>query len=591
MGMPRSGRTIFQRIPEYLHPFVVEQDATQYTAIDHASWRFIMTLSKQFFAEHAHQKYLDGLRETGISTDRIPLISEMDEALSKFGWGAVGISGFIPPGAFLEFLSHRFLPIACEMRKLENLAYTPAFDIVHEAAGHAPIVADRQYAAYLEKYAEAAHRAIYSAKDMEVYDAIYNLSVTKEDPEASDAQIAKAQERLDAVTASVTYVSESTYLARMAWWTIEYGLVGGDGTPENPPKIYGAGLLSSVGESFHCLGKSVRQIPFTLDCINTGYDITKPQPQLFVAQSFDQLGRELEAFAQTMAYRRGGYEGLAKAKMAAAVTTTELDTGIQISGIVERFLTDADGRVSFVQYSGPCQLSSSERELSGHGVERHGAGFSAPLGRLRVGSGPWQSPKALTDADLRSGSEGVVLEFESGIRLQGKLQPLSSGASRPHPHLFTFESCEIRWGDRVLYRREWGPFDWAAGERVVSVAGHAADRSAYLKATGQFDRPKARQKTNLKSQDPRLVALYAEVRKIREQPGSETAKRQALDRVVAELDREFPEDWLLRFEVLELTGDSRCAKALNRIATMSVESSPSAPEVAELIKRGLAVLQ
>src|SRR4051794_2079083 len=86
-----------EAIPAYLSPYIAKQDPTLYTAIDHASWRFVMKLSQAFLGKHAHQKYLDGLRETGISTERIPLISEMDEALGRFGWQAVAVIGFIPP--------------------------------------------------------------------------------------------------------------------------------------------------------------------------------------------------------------------------------------------------------------------------------------------------------------------------------------------------------------------------------------------------------------------------------------------------------------------------------------------------------------
>lgn len=110
-----------ETIPEYLRPYIVEQDASLYTPIDHASWRFIMKISRAFFAKHAHRKYLDGLAETGISSERIPLIEEMDQCLRKFNWRAVAVSGFIPPAVFMEFLSLGILPIACDMRTLEHL--------------------------------------------------------------------------------------------------------------------------------------------------------------------------------------------------------------------------------------------------------------------------------------------------------------------------------------------------------------------------------------------------------------------------------------------------------------------------------------
>ena len=76
-------------IPPHLRKFIVEQNYEEYTAIDHAVWRFIMRISKAFFEKHAHISYLDGLKKTGITTERIPNVKDMDYKLSQFGWGAV----------------------------------------------------------------------------------------------------------------------------------------------------------------------------------------------------------------------------------------------------------------------------------------------------------------------------------------------------------------------------------------------------------------------------------------------------------------------------------------------------------------------
>lgn len=229
-------------IPAHLQPFIAHQDASLYTPIDHACWRFILRVSTAFFDRHAHQKYRDGLRETGISTERIPLVAEMDACLSRFGWRAVPVNGFIPPAAFMEFQSLGILPIACEMRSLDHLAYTPAPDIVHEAAGHAPILADPEYAQYLRNYGEVARRAIVSSHDLNLYEAIRALSEVKEDPASTPEQVRRAQDTLERTVIASEYVSEAAQLARMNWWTVEYGLVGS----LQQPKIYGAGLLSSV---------------------------------------------------------------------------------------------------------------------------------------------------------------------------------------------------------------------------------------------------------------------------------------------------------------------------------------------------------
>jgi phenylalanine-4-hydroxylase len=316
------------KLPSYLRPYVATQRMDLYTPMDHAAWRFILRLSQKFFAKHAHASYLRGLEQTGISTDRIPTITEMDEKLQRFGWRAIPICGFIPPAAFMEFLSLGILPIACDMRKLENLSYTPAPDIVHEAAGHAPIIEDPGYADYLHAYGEISQKAIFSSEDMNLYLAIRRLSDIKEDPASTSAQIADAQAHLDETARGVTYVSEAMQLARMSWWTIEYGLVGSLAEP----KLYGAGLLSSLSESFHALDPEVQKVPLTVDCIETSYDITKPQPQLFVAQDFASMKRILRELEARMAFRLGGVEGLARAKRAQTVNTVEFENGIQVSG-------------------------------------------------------------------------------------------------------------------------------------------------------------------------------------------------------------------------------------------------------------------
>ena len=165
----------WDRLPEHLKPYVVKQSDGLYTAMDHAGWRYIMRVSRDYFKTHAHRAYLDGLTETGIEIESIPRIDEMDLCLSQFGWGAVPVSGFIPPLVFMELLSLGILPIAADMRKIENLDYTPSPDIVHEAAGHAPIIADPEYAKFMHDCGEIARKCIISRKDMDLYEAILQI--------------------------------------------------------------------------------------------------------------------------------------------------------------------------------------------------------------------------------------------------------------------------------------------------------------------------------------------------------------------------------------------------------------------------------
>ena len=106
----------------------------------------------------------------------------MNRILKEIGWAAVSVDGFIPPNAFMEFQAYNVLVIASDMRTINHIEYTPAPDIIHEAAGHAPIIANPEYAEYLRRFGEIGSKAISSAKDYEMYEAIRLLSILKENP-------------------------------------------------------------------------------------------------------------------------------------------------------------------------------------------------------------------------------------------------------------------------------------------------------------------------------------------------------------------------------------------------------------------------
>ena len=142
------------QLPEHLKKYIVEQDYSKYTPLDQAVWRFCLRQLNYFLSRYGHSCYSEGLAKTGISVESIPKISEMSSCLEKFGWVALPVSGFIPPAAFMELQSLGVLPIACDMRTIDHLLYTPAPDIVHEAAGHAPIIVDKEYVDYLKKYSQ-----------------------------------------------------------------------------------------------------------------------------------------------------------------------------------------------------------------------------------------------------------------------------------------------------------------------------------------------------------------------------------------------------------------------------------------------------
>jgi len=188
---------VLDRLPRHLLNLVIDQPYNQYTAQDHAVWRYVMRQNVRHLPAVAHHSYLDGLIRTGISIDRIPQMYGMNRILKEIGWAAVAVDGFIPPAAFMEFQAYHVLVIAADIRPVDQVLYTPAPDIIHEAAGHAPIIADGEYAAYLSDFGRAGSRAFSSVYDRQLYEAIRHLSILKADPYTPFHAIEAAEAMLD----------------------------------------------------------------------------------------------------------------------------------------------------------------------------------------------------------------------------------------------------------------------------------------------------------------------------------------------------------------------------------------------------------
>jgi phenylalanine-4-hydroxylase len=524
--------------PKHLLQFAVDQRYDDYTPVDHAVWRFIMRQNTFFLREYAHKVYFQGLLDTGISFERIPRIQEMNDILAKIDWGAVAVDGFIPPAAFMEFQAYKVLVIACDMRQIHHIEYTPAPDIVHEAAGHAPIIVDREYSRYLQRFGEVGAKAMSSKKDFEVYEAIRHLSILKEQPNSDPKEVENATKLVEQRQKNLGEPSEMALLSRLHWWTVEYGLIG---TLENP-KIYGAGLLSSIGESVSCLEPHVKKIPYSIDAANMPFDITTKQPQLFVCRDFKHLADVLEEFASKMAYRVGGLEGINKAIECKNTATCEYSSGLQVSGVFTEVLTDKKKQPIYLRTTGKTALAFKDKELPGHGVDYHKDGFGSPIGN-------WKQ------TDLKEGQK-TKLEFESGVTVEGAVDKLLQRDGKLL--LITFSNCTAKYGDRVLFDPSWGTYDMAVGDRITSVFNGAADKDAYNQVALV---PKERTiKVPSDAKRKKLESLYAQVRQIRESKKG----YERLGDIWETQQAEHPGDWLLSlefFEILEVTEQQPQLKA------------------------------
>jgi phenylalanine-4-hydroxylase len=512
-------------LPPHLARFTVPQEWDRYTPRDHAVWRHVLRRLARHLAAVADPRYLGGLAATGIGLEAIPDLDEMNPRLERVGWSAVAVRGFIPPAVFTELQSRRVLAIAADIRTHEHVEYTPAPDIVHESAGHAPFVADPRYAEYLQACGEVGFRAIASAEDQALFEAVRNLSVVKEDPAAGEAEVALAEARLAAAAASVRHVSEGTRASRLYWWTAEYGLAG---TPE-APRLYGAGLLSSIGEAVHCLSPAVRRLPLDASCVEVAFDITRMQPQLFVARDFEHLFEVLEEFSRSLSFRVGGDKGIAEALRARTVNHLALSGGREITGV-------AVERVPGLAPAGP-GLATAAVRLAGPALVSRGG---------RAEGRPWPGEAVVVFGPGRLPERGpFALALPTGLELSGfavgggevvNLRASMGGAPLALPAwALVFRSDDLR-------SVGGGPADPAAwdgwfGALSSSAAGEGEARARARKA---------------EALPPALAALYAEVRALRES-GRAPAGRL---REIREAARAFRDDWLLAAEVDEALGDA-----------------------------------
>jgi len=461
---------VLERLPKHLWHYIGPQSYENYTAIDQATWRFVMYRNVKYLKDIAHESYLEGLKQTGISIDQIPDMYGMNRILKSIGWAAVAVKGFIPPAVFMEFQAYQVLVIATDIRPRSQLTYTPAPDIIHEAAGHAPIIANTEYAEYLRRFGALGAKAIGSKRDYEIYEAVRHLSQLKE-LEAIDAVALKAAEdRIQDLQQSKTESSELQAIRNLHWWTVEYGLIGN----LKAPKIYGAGLLSSIGESHSCLQDSVAKIPLSIAAVEHPFDITQPQPHLYVTPNFAHLSVVLESFADTLSLRCGGTTGVQKLIHSEQLGTVELSSGLQISGCFTEMIPYKD-TIAYIQTTGPTALSYRDRELIGHGTLAHPEGYGTALGPLKGISTPLEqmSPLQLDQHGIFEGQQ-VSLEFESGIKIQGRVV---TGTRHVQGKILVieFRDCTVRLGDRVLFDPSWGVYHLGVGERVISACAGAAD--------------------------------------------------------------------------------------------------------------------
>ncbi|MBO6781873.1 MAG: phenylalanine 4-monooxygenase [Alphaproteobacteria bacterium] len=228
---------------------VIEQGYQAYTDEDHEVWRDLYRRQSELLPGRVCGEFLDGLDALGVGADGIPDFEDLSELLEPAtGWRIVAVPGLIPDDVFFSHLAARRFPVTNWIRAREKMDYLQEPDVFHDLFGHVPLLTNRYFADYMAAYGRGGLKAM----------------------------------RLGALD----------MLARLYWYTVEFGLID---TPEGL-RIYGAGIVSSRGESIYALDDPApNRIAFDLQRIlRSRYRIDDFQETYFVIDSFDALMQATE---------------------------------------------------------------------------------------------------------------------------------------------------------------------------------------------------------------------------------------------------------------------------------------------------------
>ncbi len=235
--------------------FFCSQHYDRYSEEDHAVWATLVETRLKTLNHQASSVYLNGVRALGLDKDRVPKVEYVNSRLASLtGWQSRGVPGFLPAKAFFACLAQRKFPTTVVIRPREKLDYLPEPDIFHDVFGHVPLHCDPVFAEFLQTYGKAA--------------------LMCEDP------------------------CHIERLGRLFWFTVEFGLIRERGEI----KLYGSGIISSIGESFHALeSEDVDRRPFDMERVcSTPFEIDHYQPVLYVLESFEQLRDAMNEYAEAV---------------------------------------------------------------------------------------------------------------------------------------------------------------------------------------------------------------------------------------------------------------------------------------------------
>ena len=408
--------------------------------------------------------------------------------------------------------------------------------------------------------------------------AIRDLSILKETVGSTKQEIDISLEKVLQLQNTNKEFSEMELIRNIHWWTVEYGLIGN----LEDFKIYGAGLLSSIGESKWCLDKKVVKKPYSLEAAYQRFDITKPQPQLFVIPNFSHLSKVLEELADQMSLRKGGIEGLKKLINSKQLGTIELSTGLQISGVFNDCISNPNNnkKAAYLATNSKTALSYRNKELIGHSIKYHSSGFGSPIGKLKKSNLAIEdmSPSDLELFGIIEGKK-TSLKFESGVIVKGTIITWIRNVFGKIL-LISFKDCLVTFENQILFQPDWGVYDMAVGNKITSAYSGCADNSS-------FKIEKSNYKSTPTSKVPKSNKLYKDVEKFSSSKFSSKEKEILFKKII----NTTADDWLVILNFYEVCLNNSFIDYSEKALLYLNKIMKNFPKYYDLINNGIALIK
>ncbi len=223
-----------------------------YTKEDFKVWKTLFERQMENLQDKSCKEYLACLNNMNsvLNANEVPNFKKLNKVLKETtGWTVEVVPGLIPVEQFFELLAQKKFCSSTWLRPMKQLDYLEEPDMFHDIFGHIPLFMNKDYADFAQRMGK--------------------LGVKHQQNEQVIIE-----------------------LQRIYWFTVEFGLI-----QQNGLKLYGAGIMSSFGESNFVYSKEPEILPFNLnEVIGTSFCNSEIQTKYFVLENMEQLYASLEEY-------------------------------------------------------------------------------------------------------------------------------------------------------------------------------------------------------------------------------------------------------------------------------------------------------